>query len=280
MKTAFTGVDVAALLRIAGEVGEVVQDLHQRRAYILDGLLGLIGGCSAVCSEIDPGQVHGDGWAVPSSITVAGGLSTGQQDMIDRYLTGHLAALDPCVPSLLREPKPVATIRREDVVEDLAWYRSDHYNEVRRPLGFGESMYGKLVTPDGRHLKLSLHRELNDSPFTERDARLLHVFNENLAGLYIAPPHADAPRHDAQLDTLPARVRPVLRRLLAGDSEKQVANKLDLSPHTVHEYTKVLYRTFGVNSRGELLAQFVDDDYEASFSAPPADHAEEPYIKR
>jgi DNA-binding CsgD family transcriptional regulator len=52
-------------------------------------------------------------------------------------------------------------------------------------------------------------------------------------------------------------VRPVLRRLLAGDAEKQAAYKLGLSPHTVHEYTKLLYRTFHVNSRGELLAQFV-----------------------
>jgi DNA-binding CsgD family transcriptional regulator len=52
-------------------------------------------------------------------------------------------------------------------------------------------------------------------------------------------------------------VRPVLQRLLAGDAEKQAAQKLGLSRHTVHEYTKILYRIFGVNSRGELLAQFV-----------------------
>jgi DNA-binding NarL/FixJ family response regulator len=60
-----------------------------------------------------------------------------------------------------------------------------------------------------------------------------------------------------QAEALPARLRPVLQHLLEGDAEKQVAMKLDLSPHTVHEYTKHLYRAFDVHSRSELLAQFV-----------------------
>src|SRR4051812_13799037 len=112
MKTAFTDVDVAALLRIAGEVGELGQDFHQRRVHILDSLLNLVGGCSAVCSEIDPKHVHGSGWALPDSITCAGRLSANQQQMIDRYVTGYLAALDPCIPPLLRNNNAVVTVRR------------------------------------------------------------------------------------------------------------------------------------------------------------------------
>jgi DNA-binding CsgD family transcriptional regulator len=265
MNKAFTDVDVAALLRIAGEVGELGEDLHLRRRHILDGLLGLMGGCSAVCSEIDPQHVHGSGWAVPNSITCAGGLSSNQQAMIDRYLTGHLSALDPCIPALLRSDASVVTLRRTDVIDDSMWYRSDHFNEVRRPLGFGESIYAKLTTPDGRRLKLSFHRESNDLPFTQRHAELLHVFNENLARLYVATASAVSvahrpPRPGNHIPDLPQRLRPVLQRLLAGDAEKQAARTLGLSPHTVHQYTKALYRTFGVNSRGELLARFVVSD--------------------
>jgi DNA-binding NarL/FixJ family response regulator len=48
-----------------------------------------------------------------------------------------------------------------------------------------------------------------------------------------------------------------LERMLKGDSEKQVARHLEVSPHTVHVYIKVLYRHFRVSSRGELLALFV-----------------------
>ncbi|HSV15503.1 MAG TPA: LuxR C-terminal-related transcriptional regulator, partial [Tepidisphaeraceae bacterium] len=242
-----------SLLRIASEVGELDQDTYVRRRHILQRLLGLIGGCWAICSQIDPLHVNGSGWAVPNTITRAGKLSDYQQNVIDQYLTGQLDALDPCTPHLLKRQSPVVTFCRAEVV-DRSWFRSDHFERVRRPLGFGESMYGKLTTPDGRCLKISLHREFSDAPFSDRHVQLLHVFNENLAGLYISPQRAGGP---GPVDTLAPRLRPVLQRLLAGDSEKQAAMKLGLSPHTVHEYTKILYRTFAVNSRGELLAQFV-----------------------
>jgi DNA-binding CsgD family transcriptional regulator len=256
MNTNFTHADVASLLRIAGEVGELDQDAYVRRRHILEQLLGLIGGCWAICSEIDPLHVNGCGWAVPNTITCAGTLSGYQQTVIDQYLTGQLDALDPCTPHLLRRRTPVITFRRAEVA-DQSWFHSDHFERVRQPLGFGESMYGKLTTPDGRCLKLSLHREFHDPPFNDRHVQLLHVFNENLAGLYVvmpSPAQASGP-----IDSLPPRLRPVLQRLLVGDSEKQAAKKLGLSPHTVHEYIKMLYRTFAVNSRGELLAQFVSE---------------------
>jgi len=54
---------------------------------------------------------------------------------------------------------------------------------------------------------------------------------------------------------LPPRLRDTLRCLLAGDSEKQVASRLILSPHTVHVYVKKLYKLYDVNSRSELLAK-------------------------
>lgn len=56
-------------------------------------------------------------------------------------------------------------------------------------------------------------------------------------------------------NTLPPRVRPVLRCLLQGQSEKQVARTLGLRPNTVHSYVKLIYRDLGVNSRAELLAR-------------------------
>jgi DNA-binding CsgD family transcriptional regulator len=62
---------------------------------------------------------------------------------------------------------------------------------------------------------------------------------------------------DPRLTQLPPRVRPVLERLMLGDSEKEVAATLGLSNHTVHQYIKILYRRFDVSSRGELMARFM-----------------------
>jgi DNA-binding NarL/FixJ family response regulator len=55
---------------------------------------------------------------------------------------------------------------------------------------------------------------------------------------------------------LAPRLEQTLAHLLDGDSEKQVAYKLKLSPHTVHVYVKTLYKRFNANSRAELMAKF------------------------
>ena len=260
MTRAFSRADVAALLRIAGGAGDVGPDPHARRRHVLGGLLELVGGCGAACVEMESRHLRHSGWAVPGSITLAGAI-TSHSELTSRYLAGHLNALDPCVPLLLGADRPVVTLRRADMM-GRAWFDSDHYNVLRRPHGLGESLYGTLSTPDGRRLKVTLHRERNDKPFSERDLRVVHVFHQNLAGLYAPPPQPPAsagpPTRPCEgVASLPPRLRPVLRRLLAGDAVKQAALHLGLSPHTVHEYTKSLYRTFGVNSRGELLARFI-----------------------
>ena len=52
---------------------------------------------------------------------------------------------------------------------------------------------------------------------------------------------------------LPGRLRQVLDRILAGDGDKQIAHRLNLSPHTVREYINELHRRFEVSSRSELI---------------------------
>jgi DNA-binding NarL/FixJ family response regulator len=54
---------------------------------------------------------------------------------------------------------------------------------------------------------------------------------------------------------LSPRMRDTLQLLLAGDSEKEVAGKLKLSPHTVHIHVKNLYKRLSVCSRAELMAK-------------------------
>lgn len=83
---------------------------------------------------------------------------------------------------------------------------------------------------------------------------------EQLTGRPAAPPPTEAAAAAAQSQLAP-RVYQTLQRLLAGDSEKQIAARLKLSPHTVHVYIKTLYRHFEVNSRGELLARFVSAEF-------------------
>src|SRR4051812_41124997 len=56
---------------------------------------------------------------------------------------------------------------------------------------------------------------------------------------------------------LPPRLKQTLMSLLSGASEKQIAQTMELSPHTIHVYVKQIYRHYNVSSRGELLARWV-----------------------
>jgi DNA-binding CsgD family transcriptional regulator len=63
----------------------------------------------------------------------------------------------------------------------------------------------------------------------------------------------------AEIDKLDltAAQRRVFELLLDGLPEKQVAGKLKISPHTVHNHVRAIYVAASVGSRAELLARFV-----------------------
>ena len=56
---------------------------------------------------------------------------------------------------------------------------------------------------------------------------------------------------------LTAAEQRILNCLLCGLAEKQIASKLNLSPHTVHNHVRKIYFAYRVNSRPELLARFI-----------------------
>ena len=57
---------------------------------------------------------------------------------------------------------------------------------------------------------------------------------------------------------LTARQHDVLQHLLSGLADKRIAAALHISPHTVHNHVKALFRAFGVSSRPELFARCLE----------------------
>ncbi len=51
--------------------------------------------------------------------------------------------------------------------------------------------------------------------------------------------------------------RRVYDLLMMGLIEKEVATRLGISPHTVHDHSKAIYRALSVSTRGELLARAI-----------------------
>jgi DNA-binding CsgD family transcriptional regulator len=81
---------------------------------------------------------------------------------------------------------------------------------------------------------------------------------------------ADAPTHliegtgdggtmaDTRVSCSAAQQR-VLRLLIQGFPEKQIARELDISPHTVRVHIKNIYKHLKIHSRGELMATLLSD---------------------
>ncbi|HEY3789085.1 MAG TPA: helix-turn-helix transcriptional regulator [Urbifossiella sp.] len=63
--------------------------------------------------------------------------------------------------------------------------------------------------------------------------------------------------HEPSPAKLSPRMRQVLKCLLEGDSDKQVAARLGISTNTVNQYVKGIYSHFHVMSRTELLSRWV-----------------------
>jgi DNA-binding CsgD family transcriptional regulator len=184
---------------------------------------------------------------------VVTGFSAAELAVFAQYMRARDPREDPIFASLGRIRRSMVTRTRQQLVNNGAWYRSVSFNDYRRVVGVDHCVYSLCALPTaGEFSLIGLHRTVGDKPYTSREVQLLHLFHEELGPLVGA-----AAAGALALEGLTPRLRQTLACLLEGDSEKQVALRLGLSMPTVHQYVTALYRTFGVNSRAELLARFV-----------------------
>jgi len=242
--------DVQAILRLVGGAAELWYQPALQREFTLDSLCKLLNAKAAVCYTF--GDVLTGGSNACGTMTSVG-LDDAQREVFQKYLVtgtprdgvlGVLSAIDG----------RVITLARPDAVADGDWYACEHHEQVRKPLGLDHALYVKIVAASiERQTIVMLARGEGEDPFTDRDAYLCELCLSEMAWPYT--PEVDYT--DPRIEALQPRLKKVMRHLLEGDSEKQVALKLGLSPHSVHQYVKQLYAQLEVNSRGELLAQWV-----------------------
>ena len=148
-----------------------------------------------------------------------------------------------------------ATALRPHMRPDRDWYRSGFFNEYRRPAfvdGFILSF--SLNAQTGSLVMITTNQDVSDPQPTPHAAATLSLLTRQIAPLVGT---VLATRRQHGLRGLSPRLRQTLDRLLAGDSEKEIAYALALGRTTVHDYVGALYRHFDVGSRGELMAYFL-----------------------
>ena len=107
--------------------------------------------------------------------------------------------------------------------------------------------------PCGSFTLISLVRCPFRSDFSERESKLARIVLDEVPWIY----HDPQPKRTIQkIPALSPSLQSTLQHLRAGCCRKEIADILGLSPNTVAEYTKEIYRRLGVSSKIELLRKF------------------------
>lgn len=243
--------DVRALLRLVGELNELPNDPDVRVAHMLECVCKLVGGQNGFVNIL---EFSADRSAF-SLVWMAqhGSLENDGQAAMGRLAKLGVESQGPLVGAMLKGGPRATTLVREKLVSKREWYRSSFFNEHLRVARLDGNMCSCFPLPEpGRRFATGMFRALGDRQFGPREWTLLELLNSEFGWFYRAVVEAlNGPTRQ-----LPRQLRRTLARLVDGDSEKQIARRMHLSPHTVHDYVKELHKRFGVSSRGELLAAY------------------------
>jgi DNA-binding CsgD family transcriptional regulator len=149
------------------------------------------------------------------------------------------------------------SVTRPQLTDDRRW-REDPSMVAVRASGLDEVMYSWFPLPDGdRGVVWSggwFYRTPGGAPFDPRACRIAHLVMAECGVL-----HAEGLdlSQEPKLKSLTHKQRLVLNQLVDGSGVKQIALHLQLSPHTVNDHVKAIYRHFNVQSRAELMRRFI-----------------------
>jgi DNA-binding CsgD family transcriptional regulator len=251
--------DATAIFNLAGECRELGDDRDVWRLHFVERLARLVDADMGYCGEAQGNPAAGEledlgvsGWGQENWVTPA----------VFRELAGMIAqdqeiygARRTYLEKLAHEDG--ACHSRREIIIDNEWYNSTSYQIVNRSMGMDHTLLCFRSIPNGPGRAFSgvvLYRAIGRRDFGPYDRAIVREVQLALAPLVGGPLARFS--DPSPLDLAP-RVRQVLGCLLEGDGDKQIAAGLKLSIYTINQYTKVIFRHFGVNSRPELLARWV-----------------------
>jgi DNA-binding CsgD family transcriptional regulator len=156
-------------------------------------------------------------------------------------------------------------LSRGEMIPDREWYPTAYYQEGHRHVGADATLtcFHRISGTDDEFAEIFVARRVGERDFSARDRAIVLE-----AAAAIAPLVGGtlARFGDVTPAGLSRRTREVLRCLLEGDSDKQIAARLRISRFTVNVHTKAIFAHFGVGGRAELLAIWVRRGWGGRFS--------------
>lgn len=251
--------DVRSLLRLLGEVRELGDSPAAWRSHLATQLSQLCGARAVVSSELSPRSHEnraeeaaasaGSCQAATKPLAVAyAGLGQADAEPFFQDVIWYDHASDHTLKHLVPLYGSTFVRSRAELADDATWYRSALANDRFRRHDCDDFIIAMCAVPGaGVICSLELFRPWRGARFGERERLLVQLVQEELS--------RDFQASFAPVRRLSPRQQQVLGLLRRGLAEKEIAAELGVSPHTVHDYVKALYRAHRVSNRAGLLAQ-------------------------
>lgn len=244
------------MVRLLADVAILEADHVAKKRRLMDGLCEL---------------VEADGWLwtmtrvdltrdAPMSLGILHGGLTDQQVAGWIEMNHDLAHPPPEHVPLGQEVRRGHhfTRSRNQVVDDPTWYSHPTVKRCRLQRGIDHSLHSIYpLDEQGVISGVGLYRRCGRPPFTPRQRRIAHIILGEVDWLH----YADLPNdRGSTVSALSPRQRVVLVHLLEGRTGKEISQLLHISPHTVHDHRKAIYRHFDVSSQIALIRRFKSGD--------------------
>ncbi len=264
--------DLKAIYQLLGEVRALGADPVRWPTHALEGLRKLFKGSHGSGAMVGLPRPNSD--EVPTvELQLAVGLKDEQEHLrLHRMLHSGEVAGGPYFARMIRHPALFTTVCRHDILPDDEWYGAPLPKTHYQDFGADHFVHSQLISPKiGKLTSIIIYRALGEPRYGQRERRMLRLFHAELARMWMTDLAVPI---EENVRSLSPRQRQVLWHLCTGDGEKQVAEKLSISPHTVHDYVKALHNHFEVSSRSELLAKVMrgTDRQFGELAIPDAGH--------
>lgn len=243
--------DVREIVRLLSDVAILEGGLAAKKQALMLGLQEL---------------VDADGWLwsvtrvdAQAQTPICVGLM--HAGLTQQQLTGWLEASQTACPppedaplfKLSRAGKHF-TRTRQQLVADRDWYSHPAVKKHRLRQGIDHFLYSiyPLDEPE-TYSAVGLFRRKGRKPFSDRDSRIAHIVLNEVEWLHYAELPGNRGRQVPQLNP---RQRVVLIMLIEAHDKDDIARLLHISPHTVKDHMKAIYKHFGVSSQLKLIRRF------------------------
>ena len=250
-ETSISEGELRAIVKLLGDVAVVEGGLEVKRRCLMQGLNDLIESDGWLWTI---GQVDADSDAPMNFEHLYNGISSKQTAaMLDSPSdTADPSPDDKHLAALVGEGKHF-TRTRQQLVDDDQWYSSNNVKTYRLNHGLDNCMYSITPLDSGGFTGVGFFRKVGREPFSERQRRIAHVVTTEVRWLV----ESDLPaEYGGLLAALTPRLRTVFTLLVDGYGCDEVAELLNLSPHTVKGYMKEVYKHFEVRSQIKLIRLF------------------------